>query len=137
MDVNFEQLPPENLADILRKLYGTVLSGKGNEYSRSGLINLHAGLNRYLQDPPHKRTLDLMNDQMFLQANKVFTGRLRDNKEKGLDISKPRQSIDQMDLENLFKNYFTPGIQNKNTQVLLEKVFFDILYYTGRRGKEG
>ena len=90
MGVNFEQLPPENLANALRKLYGTVLSRKGKEYSRSGLINLCTGLNRYLQDPPHKRTLDLMNDQTFLQANKVYTGRLHDNKEKSLDISKPR-----------------------------------------------
>ena len=78
-----------------------------------------------------------MNDPIFLQANKVLTGRLRDNKEKGYDVSKPRAAIDQTDLENLFKNYFIPGLKNNNTKVLLHKVFFDILYYTGRCGKEG
>ena len=79
----------QDLAEVLHKMFGTVLSRKGKEYSRSGLINLRAGLNRHLQDPPHKRSIDLMNDKEFLQANKVFTGRLRDNKEKGLDVSKP------------------------------------------------
>ena len=130
-------MPLDMLADTLRKMYGTVLTKKGKEYSRSGLINLRAGLNRYLQDPPYKRTLDLMNDQIFLQANKVFTGRLRDNKEKGLDSAKARQAIDQEDLENLFKNYLTPGLKIGDTKVLLHKIFFDVVYYTGRRGKEG
>ena len=78
-----------------------------------------------------------MNDRVFLQANKVFLGHLRDNKEKGLDISKPRQSIEKEDMEKLFNNYFAPGIANMNTKVLMHKVFFDIVYYTGHRGKEG
>ena len=78
-----------------------------------------------------------MNDQIFLQANKVFTGQQRDNKEKGNDKSKRCKAIDQEDMENMFKNYFTPGLVTFNAKVLLQKVFFDIMYYTGRRGKEG
>ena len=78
-----------------------------------------------------------MNDHIFLQANQVFSGRLRDNKDKGLDVSKPRQTIEQEDLEKLFKNYFIPQLQKMDTKILLQKVFFDIVYYTGCRGKEG
>ena len=135
--MNFEELPVNQLADMLRKFYGTVLSKKGKEYSKSGLINLRAGLNRHLQDPPHKRSLDLMSDRQFLQANKVFSGRLRDNKEKGFDTSKPRMAIEQEDLKKLFKNYFTPAMTKLDTHVLVQKVFFDMIYYTGCRGKEG
>ena len=123
MDQNFKLLPIEDLADMLRRFYSTVLSKKGNEYSKSGLVNLQAGLNCHLQDPPHKRILDLMNDRDFLQANKVLTGRLRDNKEKGKDKSKCRIAIDQEDLEKLFKTYFTPAMQTLNTYVLVQKVF--------------
>ena len=137
MDANFEVLSIEDLADMIRRFYGTVLSKKGNEYSKSGLVNLRAGLNRHLQEPPHKRTLDLMNDRDFLQANKVLTGRLRDNKEKGKDKSKRRIAIDQEDLEKLFKNYFTPAMETLDTYILVQKIFFDIVYYTGQRGKEG
>ena len=122
---------------MLRKFYGTVLTKKGAPYSKSGMINLRAGINRHIQSPPYNRTLDIMNDASFLPANKVFTGRMRENKESGLDVSKPRESIDQDDLNILFENYFKPGIERGDTNVLLQKVFFDIIYYTGRRGKEG
>ena len=79
-----------------------------------------------------------MNDRVFTQTNLVFTGRLRDNKEKGHDTSKPRTAIEKTDLEKLFNDYFssTSG-DHLNTKILLHKVFFDIIYYTGRRGKEG
>ena len=78
-----------------------------------------------------------MQDLEFMQANKVFTGRLRDNKEKGHDKTQPRVAIEKEDLEKLFIVYFLEGINNNNTEVLLHKVFFDIIYYTGRHGKEG
>ena len=89
MDTNFENLPVDELAEILRQFYGIVLSKNRKEYSKSGMVNIRSGLNHYLQDPPNRRNIDLMNDKQFLQANKVFTGRLRDNKEKGLDVSMP------------------------------------------------
>ena len=76
-----------------------------------------------------------MNDRVFTQANLVFIGRLRDNKEKGLDTSTPRTC---MDVEKLFKVYFPKSAGDKiNTEILLHKMFFDIMYYTGRRAKEG
>ena len=78
-----------------------------------------------------------MQDQEFLQANKVFTGRMHDNKEKGLDVSKARAAIEQNDLKKLFNVYFLEGLNKCDTEVLLHKIFFDIIYYTGRRGKEG
>ena len=80
-----------------------------------------------------------MENSEFKQANLVFSGQLRDNKSKGLDVSKPREAIEQEDLQKLFKNYFEPAMKNDpvNTEILMHKVFFDIIYYTGRRGKEG
>ena len=101
------------------------------------MINLHAGINRHLQSPPYNRTFDIMNDAEFIPANKVFTGRMRDNKEKGHDVSQPRSSVDEEDMHKLFNTYFKEGLKRKDTQVLVYKVFFDIVYYTGRRAKEG
>ena len=101
------------------------------------MINLRAGINRHIQSPPCNCTLDIMNDAPFLPANKVFTSRMRENKEKGLDVSKPRESIDQDDLNILFENYFKPGVERGDTYVLFLKVLFDILYYTGCHGEEG
>ena len=137
MKQSFEEMSKEELAEILRQFYGTVCSKKGKEYSRAGMVNLRSGINRHLTNPPYKRNIDIMQDQEFLQANKVFTGRMRDNKEKGLDISKPRAPIEQNDLKKLFNVYFLEGLNKCDTEVLLHKIFFDIIYYTGRRGKEG
>ena len=96
MSQNFEDLPIQQLADLLRQFYGTVLSKTRKECSHSGMVNLRSGLNRHFHSPPHSKTFDLMNDRDFLQANLVFTGRLRDNKEKGLYTSAPRTAIEKM-----------------------------------------
>ena len=138
MNQKFEELNEEHLAEVLRKFYGTVRQKNGNEYSKSGMINLRSGINRYLHAPPYKKSFDLMNDRVFTQANLVFSGRLRDNKDKGLDVSAPRIALDKEDLEKLFNEYFPKAAgDDLNTEVLLHKIFFDIMYYTGRRGKEG
>ena len=42
-----------------------------------------------------------MEDKIFTQANLVFTGHLRDNKEKGLDTSTPCTPMEQNDIEKL------------------------------------
>lgn len=78
-----------------------------------------------------------MHNDVFQNANSVFSGVLRDNKEKGFDVSKPKSSISPGDLEKLYENYFLPGLQAENTEVLQHKVFFDLMYYTARRGRQG
>ena len=96
------------------------------------MINLHSGINQYLKSPPFKKTFDLINDQDFVQANLVFTGRLRDNKEKGLDTAAPRYPLEKHDMEKLFNEYSTKTVGDQlDTEILLHKVFFDIMYYTG------
>ena len=61
----------EDLANILRQFYGTVLS-------KTGLINLYNGINRHLYAPPFRTCYYLMNNKIFIQTNLVFSGRLRD-----------------------------------------------------------
>ena len=78
-----------------------------------------------------------MQDKIFQNANKVLKSQMKQNKKDGLDVSASKEGIDQMDLEKLYSGYFLPGLADGNTEVLLHKVFFDLLYHTGRRGKEG
>ena len=44
-------------------------------------------------------------------------------------------AIDKQDLENLFKNDFTLGIQKVDTNVLVEGLF-DIVYCKTRKGRK-
>ena len=136
-DPNFEDYPDILLAETLREFFGSVKSKQGKEYSKSSMINLRSGLNRYLTYPPNSRIINLMHNDIFQRANLVFKGRLRKNKQEGNDVSQPRSDIAPDDLAKIYDNYFTPGLRNGNTEVLLHKVFFDIMYHTGRRGKEG
>ena len=84
LPVELKLLEDKEMAELLRKLYGTVLSMKGNPYSHSGMINLQAGLNRHIQSPPYNCTCNLMNNVIFLPANKVVSGRMHNKEEKGL-----------------------------------------------------
>ena len=80
-----------------------------------------------------------MHDDIFQGANNVFCGKLRCNKQDGNDVSEPRSDI--LPDEKLYYDYFTPGLEGaltyRHTEVLLHKVFFDLMYHTGRRAKEG
>ena len=78
-----------------------------------------------------------MHNDIFQNANQVFKGQLRGNKTDGKDTSTPRSDIDPEDLDKLYDEYFILGLKDANTQVLLHKVFFNIMYYTRRRAKEG
>ena len=89
LDVQFEQMSKEVLADTLRLFYPSARQApeqgkdEGKPYAKQSLINIRSSINRYLQLPPHNMTWDLMRDKEFLAANRVFKGNLRDQKEKG------------------------------------------------------
>ena len=63
---------------------------------------------------PHKRIIDLMHDLVFIQANKVLTWHLHDNKINGIDVSQPKDAIDKHDMQKLFNVYFLEGIIKKD-----------------------
>lgn len=136
-DADFEHLEDNILAQLLRQFFAEVRKKNGKPYSKSGMVNLRAGLNRYLQSPPYNRIINLMHNDCFQNANSVFSGVLRHIKQQGLDTSRPRTAITRTDLDKLYNEYFIPGLAAKNTEVLQHKVFFDMVYYLGRRGKEG
>lgn len=78
-----------------------------------------------------------MRNEVFQNANKVLRGKFRMNKAAGLDTRKPKSAILPEDLDKLYNTYFKNGLSVSNSQILQEKVFFDLIYHTGRRGKEG
>ena len=133
----FEHYEDILLAETLREFFASVKNKKGESYSKSSMINLRAGLNRFLRLPPNNRIINLMHNEVFQNANQVFKGQLRRHKNEGKDVSKRRTDIAPHDLDKLYDKYFTPGLSNGDTEILMQKVFFDLMYFTGRRGKEG
>ena len=70
----------------------------------------------------------------FLQF--IFTGNLRDQKEKGLDKSRRRPPLSQTHVKQIYNNYFIPHYDN-DPRCLQHKVYFDIAYFLGKIAKEG
>ena len=130
----FEVLDETQLAELLRRFYGEVNSKNGKPYSKSAVIGIRAGFNRYLQGPPHNKSVNIVSGKSFMAANKVFTGRIRLNKAAGLDVSKHKTAVAPGDLKRI---YDTRILSNDNSTSLLHKIFFEISLHFGRRGREG
>ena len=84
LDVQFEEMSKETLADTLRQFYPSARQSPGpgedigKHYAKQSLINIRSSINRHLQLPPHNKTWDLMKDKEFLAANRVFKGKIYD-----------------------------------------------------------
>ena len=76
----FEDMPKEQLAEVLREFYPSARQtvkgqDEGKPYAKQSLINIRSAINRHLQLPPHNKPWNIMNDKEFLAANRVFKGK--------------------------------------------------------------
>ena len=133
-DVAFETMQPEELAEYLRRFYGDLASKSGEEYSKSYLINIRAGLNRHVTSPPWNLQINLMHDRTFQSANQVFNGLLRDYRVRGMDKSQHKAALTAADVDRL---YTTETLSNKTPVALLHKVYFELSLHCAHRGCEG
>ena len=123
---------PEELCQVLRQFYAEVRQKNGNKYSRSGLTNIRASLQRHLTSPPFNRNINIIRDREFQAANAVIQGQIKILRQSGNDITKHKKPIDSEDMAKIresFKVETPAGLQNK--------VFFDLLLHFARRGQEG
>ena len=79
-DTAFEHYEDILLAETLREFFASVKTKRGENYSKSAMINLRVGLNRFLRLPPNNRIINLMQNDIFQNANQVFKGQLRRTK---------------------------------------------------------
>ena len=122
------------LNEELRGFYGSLRTGKGKHYSRSGYLNIRAGINRHIREPLYLRTIAISRDKDFTAANDVFLGSLKELKRQGMDTTKHKQAINAEDMEKL---YDTGVLSDDNPVALQRKVFVELMLQFGRRGREG
>ena len=75
-----------------------------------------------------------MQSPGFQEANQVFDGNLRINRQEGQQPTAHKQPIAGPDLQCL--DHYLAGWANDNV-ILQRKVFFDLMYGFARRGREG
>ncbi|XP_058494586.1 uncharacterized protein LOC131465735 [Solea solea] len=130
---DFETLDKEALCALLRSFYAEARSKSGQLYSKSSLISIRSSLNRYLNEPPYSRTLDLTKDPELRSANLTLAAVIRRLEEQGAGPVVQKQAITRSDLRRLYES----SVFNTDTPFgLLNKVWFETCMYFCTRGRE-
>uniref|UniRef100_A0A3Q3RBM6 ZMYM2-like/QRICH1 C-terminal domain-containing protein n=1 Tax=Monopterus albus TaxID=43700 RepID=A0A3Q3RBM6_MONAL len=130
---DFETLDKEALCAVLRSFYAEARSKSGQLYSKSSLISIRSSLNRYLNEPPYCRTLDLTKDPELRSANLTLAAVIQRLEEQGAGPVVQKQAITRSDLRKLYES----AVFNTDTPFgLLNKVWFETCMYFCTRGRE-
>lgn len=130
---DFESLDKEALCAVLRSFYAEARSKSGQLYSKSSLISIRSSLNRYLNEPPYCRTLDLTKDPELRSANVTLAAVIRRLEEQGAGPVVQKQAIARCDLRKLYQS---PVFDTDTPFGLLNKVWFETCMYFCTRGRE-
>ena len=76
----------------------------------------------------------MSKDTIFHSANQVLYGIVKDMRRQGLDTTKHKDPIAPADIN---KMYSSGTLSNNNPTALQYKVWFDLSFHFGRRGREG
>ena len=102
-------------------------------YKTSTLRSIHGALTHYFKDT---QKLDIRSNDLFIEANEMFLGKTKDNKEKGLGNIKNKPPINDIDMAKIHNYFQTKLSKAPNPRVLQQAVIFYIIYYLCRCGRE-
>ena len=102
-------------------------------YKTSTLRLIRGALTRYFKDT---RKLDIRSNDLFIEANEMFIGKTKHNKEKGLGNINNKPPIEDPDLSKLYSYFQSEMQKGVNPKVLQQSVLFFVTYYLCRRGRE-
>ena len=114
---------------MLRRFYAEVRSKDGKKYGASSLRNIRASIQRHIESPPYSRTISIISDIEFKQANNMLDSMLKSLRVEGLDEAKHKENIEPADMQKLNQTLTT-----NNPIQLQELVFLDFMTHFGRRG---
>ena len=122
------------LDSYLRLFYAEVKNRDGNDYSKSTLLGLRYGLERYLNSPPHNKGITISGNPEFKKSNMVLNAKLKSLKQSGKENVQHKPPLEPEDLQKLK----TSGVFDcLNPLGLLRNVWFSTVLFWCRRGREG
>lgn len=125
-----EPAEPAELAKCLSSFYVEARKKDGSAYSMSTLQSLRFGLCRYYKG---KSGINIINDNDFALANKVYRAQCVQMKKDGLAKVEHKQAITDSDMKKLHES----GVFSTETpKTLLNKVFFEVVLCFCRRGRQ-
>lgn len=128
-------LPPVDIARMLKGFYGQARTKDGQRFSVNSLIAIRYAISRYYRSPMVVRKIDIVKDSAFNEANETFRAVLKEleRESRGTTCQKELQMVDMDDRRRL-RHYFEHAISTPRG--LLQKVWYDLMLRVGRRGRE-
>ena len=124
----------EEIDQVLRQFYAEAHSKDGKPYSRSTLLALRNGIERYLSLPAVNRPIKFSQDPRFVLSNKMLDATLKQLKREGKENTRHKPPIESKDILTL-KSHEALSIQRPLS--LLRNVWFHVTLFWCRRGCEG
>ena len=118
----------------LRRFYAEARKKDGEMYGKKTLLGFRHAIERYLNQPPHCKTLKMSCDPRFKRSNEMLDAQLVHIKRSGKENSVHKPTIED---EDLLKLKSSEALSLTNPQSLLRNVWFHVLLYFCRRGREG
>ena len=128
---DFESFSKENLDQKLKLLFASVRTKNGQSYLKvSTLHSIKYGLFKFIKDV---MKIDVQNDPEFSSSKIMFKAVITDLKKKGYGGTEHKPPISGEDLQLLYKS---DVFNIDTTHGLQKKVWFDLVLYLCRRGRE-
>ena len=122
----------EMLDKSLAKFFANAKKKDGTRYKANALLSLRLGLRRHYLDT---FGFDIVNDESFSYSSKVFKAAVKDLRRQGLGSVKHHIPITRADMTKLYSGD-TVVFYTDTPNGLLNKVWFEVMYFLCRRGKE-
>lgn len=129
LNTDFESLSKTDLDQTLKSFYANARTEKGEFYKLSSFNQLKYGLTKHLKS----KDIDITGDD-FKKSTETFKAMKKDLMRRGKGSVNHRNPISKGDLQKLYDH---PRVFNIDTPTgLLQKVIFELMLYTCRRGRE-
>ena len=128
----FEELTKASLDETLERFYAELRKTDGDYYKTASMNQIRNGINRHLKSE-FGSYIDIIKETEFTASNAAFKASLVQLKKLGKGDITHHSPIEEEDIETLYE-YFD---QVQDTPAGLQhKVFFEIMLYICRRGRE-
>ncbi|XP_068737168.1 zinc finger MYM-type protein 2-like [Montipora capricornis] len=118
----------------LRRFYAEARKKDGETYGKKTLLGFRHGIERYLNQPNFSRNLKMSTDRRFTRSNQMLDAQLVQLKKLGKENSQHKPTLEDEDMEKLKSS---DALSLSNPLSLLRNVWFHIVLYFCRRGREG
>ncbi|PFX17758.1 hypothetical protein AWC38_SpisGene17905 [Stylophora pistillata] len=134
IQTSMENMTVGQLDTNLRRFYAEARNKSGESYSKSSLLGFRHSFERYLNAPPLGRGLKLSSVPRFKRSNEMLNSQIVRLKRQGKENVTHKPAIES---ENLMRLRAAPAIALSNPLALLRNVWFHVILFFFRRGREG